>query len=98
VRDTEPGIPSEQRELIFTEGWSTKEAPAHRQRGIGLSLVRRLTERQGGSAAVREAPGGGAQFAVVLPEALADVDAVPALTVPSAGPTAAGPAAGEESR
>jgi two-component system CitB family sensor kinase len=98
VRDTGPGIPPEQRELIFTEGWSTKEAPAHRQRGIGLSLVRRLAERQGGSATVGEAPGGGAEFTVVLPEALADAGAVPALTVPSAGPTAAGPTAEEESR
>ncbi len=25
VRDTGPGIPAEQRELIFTEGWSTKK-------------------------------------------------------------------------
>ncbi|MDG9717624.1 sensor histidine kinase [Streptomyces sp. DH24] len=98
VRDTGPGIPPDQRELIFREGWSTKEAPAHRQRGIGLSLVRRLAERQGGSATVGAAPGGGAEFTVVLPEALADAGAVPALTVPSAGPTAADPAAGEESR
>ena len=72
VRDTGPGIPAEQHELIFTEGWSTKEPPAHRKRGIGLSMVRRLAERQGGSATVREAEGGGAEFTVVLPEALAE--------------------------
>ncbi|MER6630875.1 sensor histidine kinase [Streptomyces sp. NPDC000987] len=81
VRDTGPGIPAEQRELIFTEGWSTKEPPAHRERGIGLSLVRRLAERQGGSATVTEAEGGGAEFTVVLPEALAE---------PEPAPTAAG--------
>jgi two-component system CitB family sensor kinase len=89
VRDTGPGIPPERRELIFTEGWSTKERPAHRGRGIGLSLVRRLAERQGGSAAVDEAPGGGAEFTVVLPEALAEPDLEAALTVPSAERTAA---------
>ena len=72
VRDTGPGIPVEQRELIFTEGWSTKQRPAHRERGIGLSLVRRLTERQGGTARVDEAAGGGAEFTVVLPEALTE--------------------------
>jgi two-component system CitB family sensor kinase len=83
VRDTGPGIPEEQRELIFTEGWSTKQRPAHRERGIGLSLVRRLAERQGGSAAVGEAAGGGAEFTVVLPEALAEPDLEHALTVPS---------------
>ncbi|WP_345008444.1 sensor histidine kinase [Streptomyces shaanxiensis] len=83
VRDTGPGIPEEQRELIFTDGWSTKKRPAHRERGIGLSLVRRLAERQGGSAVVDEAAGGGAEFTVVLPEALTEPDLEPALTVPS---------------
>ncbi|WP_306336106.1 sensor histidine kinase [Streptomyces sp. KL118A] len=76
VRDSGPGVPSEQRETIFTEGWSTKEPPAHGQRGIGLALVRRLAERQGGSARVGEAPEGGAEFTVVLPEGLTE----PALT------------------
>ncbi|MBO4256191.1 sensor histidine kinase [Streptomyces griseorubiginosus] len=80
VRDTGPGIPEEQRELVFTEGWSTKEPPAHGKRGIGLSMVRRLAERQGGSATVREADGGGAEFTVVLPEALAEPAPEPALS------------------
>ncbi|MCX3290794.1 sensor histidine kinase [Streptomyces sp. NEAU-H22] len=85
VRDTGPGIPPEHRELIFTTGWSTKKPPAHRERGIGLSLVRRLAERQGGSATVGEAHGGGAEFTVVLPEALAEPSPQPAvLTVPPA--------------
>ncbi|OSP39736.1 histidine kinase [Streptomyces sp. 13-12-16] len=84
VRDTGPGIPPEHRELIFTEGWSTKEPPAHRERGIGLPLVRRLAERQGGSADVGEAPGGGAEFTVVLPEALTEPGAEPVLSGASA--------------
>ncbi|MFJ5733334.1 ATP-binding protein [Streptomyces paradoxus] len=89
VRDTGPGIPPEHRELIFTTGWSTKKPPAHRERGIGLSLVRRLAERQGGSATVGEAHGGGAEFTVVLPEALAGPGPEPAVsTVPSAPRTA----------
>jgi two-component system CitB family sensor kinase len=72
VRDTGPGIPADQRELVFTEGWSTKKPPAHGKRGLGLSLVRRLAERQGGSATVGAADGGGAEFTVVLPEALTE--------------------------
>ncbi|MHA5051206.1 ATP-binding protein [Streptomyces sp. SD15] len=81
VRDTGPGIPADRRELIFTDGWSTKKPPAHGKRGIGLSLVRRLAERQGGSAEVTEANGGGAEFTVVLPEALTE-----AALAPQAGP------------
>ncbi|WP_226486656.1 sensor histidine kinase [Streptomyces parvulus] len=99
VRDTGPGVPVEDRELVFTAGWSTKEPPAHRQRGIGLSLVRRLAERQGGSATVDAAYGGGAEFVVVLPEALAEAGPKPdhAVTV-TANAAGANPAAEEESR
>ncbi|MGW7385403.1 ATP-binding protein [Streptomyces sp. NPDC054794] len=79
VRDTGPGVPAEQREVVFAEGWSTKQPPAHGKRGIGLSLVRRLAERQGGSATVGEADGGGAEFTVVLPEALTEPGLEPAL-------------------
>ncbi|MFE7646283.1 ATP-binding protein [Streptomyces phaeoluteigriseus] len=85
VRDTGPGVPAEHHESIFTEGWSTKKAPAHGKRGIGLSLVRRLAERQGGGASVRDALGGGAEFTVVLPEALTEGEPEPALTAPAQG-------------
>ncbi|MFI0962458.1 ATP-binding protein [Streptomyces sp. NPDC021080] len=89
VRDTGPGIPEERRELIFTDGWSTKQPPAHGKRGIGLSLVRRLSERQGGSAEVTDADGGGAQFTVVLPEALTDPSLAPKDTTGDTAATAA---------
>ncbi|MEV5597941.1 sensor histidine kinase [Streptomyces sp. NPDC052496] len=72
VRDNGPGVPEERRAEIFTEGWTTKEPPAHGQRGIGLALVRRLAERYGGTAEVAESPEGGAEFTVTLPDALSD--------------------------
>ncbi|MFJ9828640.1 ATP-binding protein [Streptomyces sp. NPDC101160] len=88
VTDSGPGVPDERSELIFTEGWSTKEPPAHGKRGLGLALVRRLAERQGGSATVGTGADGGAEFTVVLPEALGDAPGAPG-AVPEPG--AAGP-------
>ncbi|GAA5012475.1 hypothetical protein GCM10025734_58020 [Kitasatospora paranensis] len=70
VADSGPGVPTELRELIFEEGWTSKTAPAHRPRGLGLAMVRRLVERSGGRLAVGDGPLGGARFTVELPEAL----------------------------
>ncbi|MEU6081681.1 sensor histidine kinase [Streptomyces sp. NPDC047108] len=86
VGDSGPGVPAEQREQIFTEGWSTKKAPSHGQRGIGLALVRRLAERQGGSARVGDGANGGAEFTVVLPEALSEELAAEPAGVPDGAP------------
>ncbi|WP_326768278.1 sensor histidine kinase [Streptomyces sp. NBC_01591] len=92
VRDNGPGVPPGQRESIFTEGWSTKEVPAHGKRGLGLALVRRLAERQGGSVTVDGAVDGGAEFTVVLPEALADKNLTePDVTEPEATGSGVGP-------
>ncbi|MEU9015023.1 sensor histidine kinase [Streptomyces sp. NPDC048479] len=74
VSDTGPGVPPGMRDQVFAEGWSTKQSPAHRGRGLGLALVRRLAERYGGMARVTARAGGGAVFTVVLPEALAGDD------------------------
>ncbi|MEU1124712.1 ATP-binding protein [Streptomyces sp. NPDC005899] len=70
VQDSGPGVPAGRRDAIFLEGWSTKELPAHGKRGLGLALVRRLAERQGGGVSVSGAPGSGAVFTVILPDAL----------------------------
>ncbi|KPC84416.1 MULTISPECIES: ATP-binding protein [Streptomyces] len=83
VRDSGPGVPPGDHESIFTEGWSTKELPAHGKRGLGLPLVRRLAERQGGSVSVSGSPGGGAVFTVVLPEALGEPDRLGAPSRPA---------------
>ncbi|WP_030220786.1 ATP-binding protein [Streptomyces bikiniensis] len=77
VSDSGPGVPEERRELIFTEGWTTKALPSHGKRGLGLALVRRLAGRRGGAATVAEGPGGGAEFTVVLPDALSYAPVVP---------------------
>ncbi|RLV09768.1 histidine kinase [Streptomyces griseocarneus] len=76
VSDNGPGVPAADRERVFTDGWSTKESSPHRRRGLGLSLVRRLAERYGGSARADERDGGGAVFTVALPEALRSLEGV----------------------
>ncbi|MFD3995320.1 ATP-binding protein [Streptomyces sp. NPDC058583] len=77
VADSGPGVPEERRELIFTEGWSTKALPSHGKRGLGLALVRRLAERRGGTARVADGVDGGAEFTVVLPDALTEPEPQP---------------------
>ncbi|MEU4094949.1 sensor histidine kinase [Streptomyces sp. NPDC026673] len=89
VSDDGPGVPPEARERIFAEGWTTKRSPAHRGRGLGLALVRRLAERYGGMARVTARAGGGAVFTVVLPEALADAELTTAASTASAAPAPA---------
>ncbi|MFJ4918324.1 ATP-binding protein [Streptomyces sp. NPDC088725] len=95
ISDSGPGVPVDRRELVFSEGWSTKKPPAHGRRGLGLALVRRLAERQGGSVRVGASAEGGAEFTVVLPEALSE--AAPG-ELAQAGPSAAGHAAAGEAR
>ncbi|MER6399710.1 sensor histidine kinase [Kitasatospora sp. NPDC001603] len=72
VADSGPGVPAALRERVFEEGWTSKDAPAHRPRGLGLAMVRRLVERTGGRIVLDTGPLGGARFTVELPEALHD--------------------------
>lgn len=68
VEDRGPGVPPELREQIFEPfyrlpGASEKEGGV----GLGLSLVRTIVERHGGSVHCEDRPGGGARFVVSLP-------------------------------
>jgi two-component system CitB family sensor kinase len=63
VSDNGPGMSADQAAGAFRRGVSTKGAG----RGVGLSLVRQVAERYGGSYAVTPAPGGGAVLTVRIP-------------------------------
>ncbi|GIF06636.1 histidine kinase [Actinoplanes siamensis] len=64
VGDTGPGLTPQQADAAFRRGWSTKPGPG---RGVGLSLVRQITQRHGGGYAIDSAPGHGAVLTVRIP-------------------------------
>lgn len=70
VADTGEGIPPELRERVFFSGYSSKTVlpgAVSTGRGIGLTLVKRIAERHGGSVSVDTGAGGGALITVHLP-------------------------------
>ncbi len=67
VRDQGPGVPEQERQRIFERFVRGSTAEGCSGSGLGLSVVRLLMERMGGSVAVAEAPEGGADFQLVLP-------------------------------
>ncbi|HEV2130789.1 MAG TPA: HAMP domain-containing sensor histidine kinase, partial [Longimicrobiaceae bacterium] len=62
VRDSGPGVPPEERERIWEPFHSGSGGT-----GLGLAVVRRLAREQGWSAAVGDAPEGGAEFRLRIP-------------------------------
>jgi len=63
VSDSGPGLPEHDVAAAFQRGWSTKRDG----RGVGLSLVRQVADRHGGTYTVTQRPGGGAVVAIRLP-------------------------------
>ncbi|MBI5258534.1 MAG: HAMP domain-containing histidine kinase [Burkholderiales bacterium] len=70
VCDRGPGVPQAYRERIFEPFF---RLPGHAEReggvGLGLSLVRQIAERHGGSVHCEPRPGGGSCFVLSLPGA-----------------------------
>ena len=65
VRDTGPGIAPEHLPLVFDRFYKADAARATAGSGLGLSIVKAIVERHGGSISVRNE--GGAVFEIVLP-------------------------------
>jgi signal transduction histidine kinase len=68
VEDQGPGVPLERREQVFEPFFTTKSSGA----GLGLSIVRHLTEQNGGQVSLDRAQGGGCRFTVRLEMAKED--------------------------
>lgn len=69
VDDDGPGVPLEERDLVFERlyGGGRTAARTAAGTGLGLAIVRELARAMGGDAAATDAPSGGARFEVRLP-------------------------------
>jgi signal transduction histidine kinase len=63
VRDNGPGVSAEMRERLFEPYATTKEHGT----GLGLAIVERIVIEHGGEIRYGDAPGGGAEFTIILP-------------------------------
>jgi two-component system OmpR family sensor kinase len=67
VVDHGPGIPSDDRELVFERFARLANTAGRSGLGLGLYIVNIIAHNHGGEARVEETPGGGATFVVRLP-------------------------------
>jgi len=62
IADRGPGVPDELKGQVFEPYWTTKDEGT----GLGLALVRQTAAAHGGTVEVRDTPGGGATFVMML--------------------------------
>jgi signal transduction histidine kinase len=65
VADQGPGMTPDQRERAFDRFWQGREGTG--SSGLGLAIVQKLVQADGGHVDLREAPGGGLDAVVQLP-------------------------------
>ena len=74
VRDEGPGVPQEERELIFERFRRGTSTAGHGGFGLGLAIGRELTERMGGTLELMDSRAAGAAFALRLPALPAETE------------------------
>jgi signal transduction histidine kinase len=71
VSDRGPGVPEEEREILFRRFWQGTRRKLRDGTGggagLGLAIAQRIAETHDGSLRISDNPGGGARFALVLP-------------------------------
>ena len=82
VEDNGPGVPEAYRERVF--GLFERLSTDRQGTGVGLALVRRVAELNGGSANVEDSPLGGARFRVEFGERIREARP-PSENAPHAG-------------
>jgi two-component system sensor histidine kinase MprB len=78
VRDHGPGVGEEDLPHVFDRFYRGANVRGQQGSGLGLSIVRQVTEQHGGSVSAANAPDGGAVFTMRLPAMAADGHASPA--------------------
>jgi signal transduction histidine kinase len=66
IRDSGPGIPTDQIDHLFTPFFTTKSEGT----GLGLSICQSIICSYGGTIAVNNLPDRGAEFIIMLPPKL----------------------------
>lgn len=79
VWDTGIGIPIDKHARIFEEFYQAGERDRREGLGLGLAIVRRLTQILGAELTMRSTPGEGSVFRVLLPDRLSAPTPVPAV-------------------
>jgi len=79
VSDHGPGVPADEREMLFRRFWQGKRRRLRDSQGrdtggsggagLGLAIAQRLAETHGGSLRIADNPGGGARFTLMLRKA-----------------------------
>jgi two-component system, sensor histidine kinase and response regulator len=69
VRDSGPGIPENERHMLFKDfgRLSAKPTGGEKSTGLGLAICRKIVEAHNGTIGVENIPGRGAEFIVSLP-------------------------------
>ncbi|MGW6693372.1 ATP-binding protein [Rhodococcus sp. NPDC054953] len=67
VDDAGPGIPDEDRQLVFERFYRSTEARSMPGSGLGLAIVRQVVVKHGGTAEAGRSDRGGALLTIVLP-------------------------------
>jgi signal transduction histidine kinase len=71
VCDRGPGVPPDERELIFERFQRGRDTTGQAGFGLGLAIGRELAERMGGSLVLEDTDRPGASFTLTLPVARA---------------------------
>ena len=69
IRDQGTGLQPGTERRLFARFWRGDNAAARSGAGLGLAIAQAIAQAHGGSIDARNAPGGGAEFAIHLPAA-----------------------------